>query len=159
MPRSYVAQALLFDQLTEQSEFLTGPARAPILLDQEGLKASVHKELSAIFNTRLSFPNAAVDALLAETDGEAALAGIEGMMGLPELRNAFAEGGAGTDDFAQACTRAIRLYEPRLRNPVVKVGGFDPLRQSLSLVIEGELVVGPRRENVSFAVAVRDSGE
>lgn len=154
MPRSYITKAPLFDQLTEKSEFLNGPSGVPILLDEEGLKASVYKELSALLNSRNSFSPSRIDQLLESVDNEKQIAGIEGMMGLPELRDAFAEGAAGASDFAEACARTLRLYEPRLKNPVVHIDGFDTHHQRLKLIIKGELVLGPRRENVTFSVAI-----
>lgn len=157
MSTNYVAKALLFDQLTEASEFLTGVPDIALYLTREQLIASVHKELSDLFNSRTSFSNETLDRLANEVQGETLLAGVEGMMGLPELRNAFAEGGSDANELADRCARAIRLYEPRLQHPAVRVEKFDPQQQRLYLTIEGELAVGSFRENVAFRIAWNES--
>lgn len=154
MPRPYVAKAPLFEQLTKKSEFSKEPVEAPVLLDEEDLKASVQRELSEILNTRSSMSNATIDDLVREAGSERLVAGTEGMMGLPELRDAFAEGSVGAGDFAGVCACVIRLYEPRLKNPVVHIVEFDSQTQRLHIVIEGELVFGARRGNVSFSVTI-----
>lgn len=159
MPHGHGTKALLFDQLTERSEFLIGTPQVPILLDEDGVKASVHKELTALLNTRTSFSNEAIEGMLGVVEDERLLSGIEGMMGLPELRDAFAEGAVGVSDFTQVCARTIRLYEPRLRNPSVRVSAFDAQRQRLNLIVEGELVVGTVRENVAFSVLVNSEND
>lgn len=156
MPHPYIAKAPLFEQLTKKSEFSREIRETPVLLDEEDLKASVQKELSEVLNTRSSMSNATIDDLVHEAGSKRLVAGIEGMIGLPELRDAFAEGSVGVGNFAEVCACVIRLYEPRLKNPVVHIVEFDSQTQRLHVAIEGELVFGARRENVSFSVTIPD---
>lgn len=157
MPPSFVAKALLFDQLTEQSEFLT-EGKAPnisILLTEEELKSSVLKELEALFNTRSSLTSSEMDQLIAENKDETLLAGIEGFMGLPSMPNVFSEGALEWFAFQEKCALMIRLYEPRLADPSVVVTAFDRNQQCLQFRIQASLVMHDRRENVAFELAVR----
>lgn len=156
MSDRFVAKALLFDQLTEQSEFLT-EGQSPdvsLLLTESALKKSVQKELEALFNTRSSLTSTEMDRLIAENSDETLLAGIEGFLGLPSLPSVFAEGTHDWLAFQEKCALMIRLYEPRLENPSVEVKAFDPQRQCLHFQIQAALVMRDRRENVAFELAV-----
>lgn len=151
-----MAVAPLFEQLTENSEFVnpTSP-HTKILLHKDQLLESVIKELTEIFGTRSSFSMDDIDALFEHVhEEELLLSGIVGVMGLPNMKNIFAEDSSDWKDFASRCEMVIRLYEPRLVDPVVQVDSFDTQKQRLHLNISGSLKCGSLRETVSFPLPV-----
>jgi type VI secretion system lysozyme-like protein len=147
-----VARAPLFDQLTVSSEFQNELPNVCIFLDKEQLMQSIQKELSDIFNSRSSYSFDVVDNMA--TAGESFLPGIEGLMGLPNLRNSFPEGGSGWNGFERQCEMMIRLYETRIKNPVVKIESFEPCDQKFVMSINGSVSFGNYREHVSFPLTV-----
>jgi type VI secretion system lysozyme-like protein len=152
MKKGFVSKALLFDQLTENSEFSQVEKNVEILLNKDQLLASVAAEVSDILNTRSSFSTEDVDNFIENTDDERNLSGIVGLMGLPNMKNVFVADSTNWPDFANKCQMMIRLYEPRLKNPEVAVDSFDNNTQCLKLTISGELESGNLREKVSFEV-------
>lgn len=159
MVKNFVAKALLFDQLTDNSEFLKGEKNIGIFLEKEQFLASLQKELTDIFNTRSSFSSEEIDALLEKVDHESALSGIEGMMGLPNMKNTFVEGAEEWSDFTDKCEMMVRFYEPRLQNPCIQIESFNAQQQSFYLTITGNILTGKFRENVSFLVPVQQNQE
>lgn len=158
---AFVARAPLFDQLTDQSEFLTGGKLDDIgiLLTKEELLKSIRRELEDIFNTRSSLTSEEMDQLIESTADESLLAGIEGFMGLPSMPNIFVEGGSDWGSFQDKCALMIRLYEPRLQNPSVTATTFDTGNLGLNLIISSTLSIHEIRENVSFTLAIHPSSE
>lgn len=158
---AFVARAPLFDQLTDQSEFLTGGKLDDIgiLLTKEELLKSIRRELEDIFNTRSSLTSEEMDQLIESTADESLLAGIEGFMGLPNMPNIFVEGRSDWVPFQDKCALMIRLYEPRLRNPSVTATTFDTGNLGLNLIISAILSIREIRENVSFTLAIHPSSE
>lgn len=155
MPRtSFFANAPLFEQLTENSQFAKPGQHTLILLTKEQLLDSVIKELENIFNTHSSYSSEDLDTLLENAPNEKAIAGIPGVLGLPSLPNTFVEDTSQWDDFAEKCALMIRLYEPRLADPVVDISGFDPRTQALQMNISGTLICAEVRETVSFPLPV-----
>ncbi|MDR1907659.1 MAG: hypothetical protein LBQ43_02240 [Holosporales bacterium] len=152
--KSFVAKALLFDQLTESSEFLNEAPNVSIFLNKDQLLQSIQKELSDIFNARTSFPSDQMFQYRNASKDESTLSGIEGLMGLPNTKNIFPEGGDNWPDFASHCEMMIRLYETRIQNPSVSIESFDPHFQKLIFTVSGIVVVNHHRENVSFAISL-----
>lgn len=118
------------------------------LLDEAGLKASIQKEVSLLFNTRSALRQYAPEGQL------------KGYFIFPEL--------FGLRDFSSfTATHAhdwlvierdiefsLQAFEPRLKNPSVKIQGFDPKKQQISLTIGGEMFFGKRVESISFPLNV-----
>ncbi|MDR2464019.1 MAG: type VI secretion system baseplate subunit TssE [Holosporales bacterium] len=149
--KEFVAKALLFDQLTSGSEFLTGQKDVVLYLTKEQLFESIQKEVSDILNTRSSYSSEKIKSLI-KANEEWRLSGIEGVMGLPSLRNIFVEGGYGLPEFARQCEAMIRMYEPRIQNPCIEVSGFNEKSQCLSLIMRGNVQINNYREHVSFTI-------
>lgn len=134
----------LFDRLTHEDVGL---------LDEEGLKASIQKEIALMLNTR-SFAYKRQQGFL--KPAEETLETYEYSYSFPEL--------LGLSDFsffdasnAQEwhvielhMEASLAAFEPRLKNPSVKIAQFDPKKQQISLVISGEVVFGKRVESISF---------
>jgi predicted component of type VI protein secretion system len=124
---------------------------APLLLTKETLFQSVIHEVSALLNTRTSFTAADLQELRDKVPHEKWLAGIPGLMGLPSSDNIFMEGGNAWVIFQDLCTLMLRLFEPRLEAPEVKIEKFDT-NQRLHMTISGILKKEGLRERVSFSV-------
>ncbi|MDR1598240.1 MAG: type VI secretion system baseplate subunit TssE [Holosporales bacterium] len=155
--KGFVAQALLFDQLTTDSEFQNESPNVTIFMNREQLLKSIQKELTDIFNTRSSLLSDVVDALRIGLKKESVLAGIEGLLGLPSARDAFPEGGRDWADFSRKCEMVIRLYEPRILRPCVKIESFDAHSQRLVMTVSGDVEYHNHRENVSFPIYAETS--
>lgn len=160
MKKHYVCSAPLFDQLTENSNFVSEFSNIKILLTSEALLDSIILELSDIFGTRSSFSSEKMNELIEEVgkDNEYLLSGIPGFLGLPTMKNIFVEGTPDCAEFERKCELMIELYEPRLQDPSVKVATFDQNTQSLKINITGQLINGELRENVSFPIEVEAGG-
>ena len=149
-----VAIAPLFDQLTENSNFSDSQSNTKILLDKKQLLESIQIELTRIFETRSSF--SFDDSLFDDFPNESYLSVIPGFMGMPSLSNIFIEDSGSWFEFERNCERIIRLFEPRLLEPIVKVESFDKKIQTLNILIEGSIKFGSLRENVSFPINFSD---
>jgi predicted component of type VI protein secretion system len=152
--KSFVAKAPLFDQLTAASDFARGAPGTCLYLEKDQLLQSIQRETSDILNARSSFPEDELEELRRSSTDESSFSGVEGLMGLPNSKIAFPEGGDGWPAFASQCEMMVRMYETRLNSPSVKIDSFDPLSQAFLLTITGSISIENLRENVSFAVYV-----
>jgi type VI secretion system lysozyme-like protein len=153
-PKSFVAEAPLFDQLTASSPFMTGAPDVCIYLEKDQLLQSIQQEISDILNARSSFSEDTIEALRRSSPDESSFSGVEGLMGMPNSKAIFPEGGAGWTVFASQCEMMIRMYEPRLISPSVKIDSFDALYQAFLLTISGSVSLENHHEHVSFPVHV-----
>ncbi|MDR1207879.1 MAG: hypothetical protein LBJ89_00845 [Holosporales bacterium] len=150
----FVAKAPLFDQLTAVSDFVGDSPGVCLYLNKEQLLQSIQREISDILNARSSFPEDEIEAIIRSSPDESSFSGVEGLMGTPNSKIVFPEGGDGWPAFASQCEMMIRMYETRLKNPSVKIDSFEPLSQAFLLTIAGSISLENLRENVSFSVYV-----
>lgn len=149
-------RAPLFDMLIEPApselmgagspEFEREPVR---MLDREGLRDSVQREVSRLLNTRTSH---SVEELV----------GRERTIleyGLPDLSHFY--GGSREDHLVliDEIRSAIQAFEPRLADVQVEVGMFDQRQRHLSVAIGGDIRVDGLIEPVEFAVLIGESGD
>jgi type VI secretion system lysozyme-like protein len=147
--QKFVAAAPLFDQLMQEH------GSAKVLFTRQELLCSIQRELSDIFETRSSFSSKELDWLQANVPDESFLAGIPGVMGFPATSTIFIEDPSSWGIIERRCELMIRLFEPRLASPRVKVDSFEAYKQRLILKIQGSLVCRARREIVSFELFVK----
>lgn len=158
--KAFVGAAPLFDQLTQESPWGGGPSvHTQIRLTRDELLASIQRELTDLFGTHSSFPSGQLDTLIESAHNEGDVAGIPGFMGLPSLSDVFVGESTALADFGEKCAMMIRLYEPRLRNPKVEVGGLDAQTQKIVLQISAELVMENMRELVVFPLPISVNAE
>jgi type VI secretion system protein ImpF len=150
------APAPLFDRLTDQEPHLEREPAPLRTLDRRGLSDSVRDELSRLLNSRCSTP---ADVWFARP-----LTVID--YGIPDFGTSYTPDKTGQGRVLEAMQRAIRAFEPRIRNVSLAVEEIDfamrrvwvegreiGWREDALLVrIEGELPIGDTVEQVSFEV-------
>ena len=131
--------APLFDRLTAEGD---------ATLSLHGLKASIEKELSFLFNTRSPYATTDVLALL-ETKPLPPTA-----YGIPDL-DAFNISSKSTwGAVGGLLSDLVRIYEPRLHGATVDVIGYDPPTQKILLTISGTVTLENRTEAVHFSLSL-----
>lgn len=137
------ARALLFERLADEAAHTQREARPFRGYDLEGLEASLQRELERLLNTRRG-PG---------PDRPGARRTVLGY-GLPDH---ILDNPASIRDHEVLCrdvAEAIRRYEPRLRSVQVGIAEVHPRTQALTLVIDGEAVLGQKRLAIRFPVAI-----
>lgn len=123
------------------------PAR---VLDVQGLRRSVWRELRSLLNTRRH------GRPWRPGEGEA-LTVLD--YGLPDFSSLSASSGADQERLAGAVAAAVAAFEPRLRDVRVRVERLRQDDRALLLRVEARLVVGTHAEPVAFELACSKSGE
>lgn len=132
----------------------------PRIYSREELQTSILEEINRLFLSRSAFSLKAmadVDPLLIPYRHPA-------LYGADNVSIADAEGPKFWPQIAEAIQEKIRLYEPRLIDPVVTVQRFDKENQHLQLSISGGVMYGGVLEGMVFEMAspladVREFGE
>lgn len=137
--RSSGARALLFDRFFLPEEEAAGEEEPVRVLDREGLRASVHRELRRLLNTRCPVP-----AAVADSRPRTVLD-----YGITDFSHLYTRDASARAQVAAAVERAVAAFEPRLRNARATVldGGSE---RGLRVRIDALLVVGDIMEEVSF---------
>lgn len=144
---AYVARVPLFDRLTDLDPLAPSEPQPLRALTRAQLLDSIHRELSALLNTRcpiaitelLERPRSVIDYGLTELTWVGPMA--------PEDRARL----------ALLIERAVAAFEPRLRAARVQIGEYDQAAGSLRCEIEAELVTETLREAVSFPIAMSNA--
>lgn len=130
------------------------------LLDEEGLRRSIQKEIGLMLAARSNLRPLQL-ALPHEEDAQPLFAVYpEG-----DLDREMLEEGAFWDPQNQALWNQMELYfekcvqafEPRLKEPQVQVENFDVSTQTLFLSIKGRLLMDGHAEIISFPLALNAS--
>lgn len=137
--RSSGARALLFDRFFLPEEEALEEEVPVRVLDTEGLRRSVDRELRRLLNTRSAIP-------AAEAEGRP-LTVLE--YGVADFSHLYTRDPKARAAVAAAVERAVAAYEPRLRNARATVhdGGSE---RGLRVRIDALMVVGEVVEEVTF---------
>lgn len=138
------ARALLFDRLVDfdpASQVEQQPLR---VLDAEGLRQSVHRELERLLNTRSPTPPEEL-----ESKEWTVLD-----WGLADYTGWYTRSAPAQLRLARLIEATIRAFEPRLIDPTVRVERQDPNDRTLAVWIEGSLRIGTLLEPVAFPLAL-----
>jgi type VI secretion system lysozyme-like protein len=143
------ASSLLFEKLTDLDP---RSGRDPQLFRVQGLddlKDSVRRELERLIDTRrfVTFEQSA-----ATSPPNTVLE-----YGIPDWTTLGPFDVVAQAGYARALRDAIRVYEPRLHNPMVKAVKDTKRPDKLNFVISGELHLGTMIEPVSFPLDLRHS--
>jgi type VI secretion system lysozyme-like protein len=129
----------LFDRLVDNRPL----SEPPHLHDSEALRASIARELSDLLNTR-------VPVSISELEQRARRTAID--YGIPDL-TAFPPGEhAQAARLAEHLAAAVRAYEPRLRDPSVRLVPNAGQAGTSLAELRGTMHLETRRVPVSFAV-------
>lgn len=138
----------LFDRLVDNDldQRVEFPVYKFYSLDQ--LKSSIQEELMHIIETQSKFKEKNYKILVENPLNYA----VSGMFGVPELTM---YDGSNTNHwriFARYMTKVISIFEPRLKNIVVTINGFDNSKQFLNLTIFAHIIFGTFREEATFSL-------
>lgn len=120
---------------------------APRLLDRDGLAASIARELDRLLNTRTPL---SVEEL--ERRPRSTLD-----YGLPDLSLFWPLNPHSEAHLVALITDTVAAFEPRLRNPWVRVERIPGPQRSLRALVGGEIALGGMVERVTFPVRLGDS--
>jgi type VI secretion system protein ImpF len=134
----------LFDRLA--SSEAPGGVGAFLLLPEQ-LEASIARELSRLFNTRsrLSFTEMAAST------------GTSIDYGIPDFSALSPRNGDDRDLIEKGLAQAVRFYEPRMRNVVVKVSDVPGRGDAAVATVSGDVTIGMKPQRVSFALNMNSS--
>jgi len=141
------APALIFDRLAHPDDQRAGAGAVAFSDGRAALRESVRQQLEFLLNTRVPLD---IDTL-----EERERTTID--YGIPDL-SAFP---LGNNDalarLARHITRAISVYEPRLRVGDVRIEASAGQRHTLVAHVSGKFEIGAVVEPVSFVLAVGDT--
>lgn len=142
------ARALLFDRLVD--EHLDEPIEPQPrrVLDRDELLDSIRRELALLLNTR---SNRSVDP--DDRDGWTVLD-----WGLPDFSPAFTRSPSDRRRLAEIIEHAIRVFEPRLLDPEVRVLEPRDDEHALQVHVAGSVRLGALSEPVAFPLTLEASG-
>ncbi len=140
------AKAPLFDRLRESTTWTHEKIDVPIELDRDQVFDSVIHEISLLLNTRSSVT--AEDYVTLKTDTRDS--GWMQLYGLPDFSFFDAENKVSWAKGNKLIENAIRLFEPRLRNPCARIKEFNRQSQDLVVQLSGDLVLSNQIEHVDF---------
>lgn len=120
------------------------------VLTFEEVLESVALEVSRILNTRRSSKKDMYAELISDEDNF----GLPIMFGVPDFTSFDPTDKRQRWQISINCERAIRYFEPRLKNVKVSVKDFSKIRQELFLEISGLLTVNKVQKSVNFDIFV-----
>jgi type VI secretion system lysozyme-like protein len=142
------ARVLLFDRLVDMEPQSQKEVRPLRIMDKQGLKNSIRRELGRLLNTRCPIP-------LAPPAEERTVINY----GIPDFSALSPNNGDHCSKLESWIREAIVSYEPRLADVKVIVESPGPDERSLTARIEANLQLETIREPVAFSVVMkRDAG-
>jgi type VI secretion system protein ImpF len=146
--RGPAARAPLFDRLFDREPRLQDEPQQRRLLERDRVVASIGAEVSRLLNTRCA-------------GSMEQIAGEERTVlnyGLPDFSALSPTAERDRERLARLIADAVRAFEPRLRNPVVRVSADPREGRVLRVVLEGLLVLDNLIEPVSFPLVIAERG-
>lgn len=140
------ARAPLFDRLKNTTTWTHEEVDTPIEFTRDQVMASVIQEISSLLNTRAAISLKDYEFLDVDTRDS----GWIQLYGLPDFSFFDGENKISWAKGNKIIENAIRLFEPRLRNPRALIKEFNQQSQELSVQISGDLVLSDQIEHVDF---------
>lgn len=148
--RSTGAPIPLFEKLINDNPSALDEIPPKRFYNRFELMQSIQDELSRIMNTRAGVKKIDYEQLSKDPKNFA----LPQMYGLSDFSHYDASARGDYPRIARLCETAIRLYEPRLKNPVVTITGFDLNKSILNVIIDAELNVADFQEEVTFPLEI-----
>ncbi len=140
----------LFDRIIDPK---LGMTLEPTLLDAEGVRESIIRELSLILNTRCTVRSVLYDAQI----DTVALFGMPDFFGLGDLSEFDGSNEAEWTRIARHVEVAIQAAEPRLDNVRVAIEAYDPTRQVLETIVYASVKNVPSLQKIHFPLTLNHS--
>ncbi|MBP2233051.1 type VI secretion system protein ImpF [Azospirillum agricola] len=150
MPGPRIAQGVrapLFDRLAADPR--EGGGSGGRMLDRDGLRASIRRELDRLLNTRTP--------LAADELGRRPRGTLD--YGLPDLSLFWPFDADSEARLARLVAATVAAFEPRLVNPRVTVARAGNERGRLRATVTGSVLLDGMVEPVSFPILLTDSVE
>lgn len=139
------ARLPLLERLIDQNRFESREVQPMRILDVTGLRESVQRELSRLFNTRRPAP----PRQPVESPGRTTIS-----YGVKDFSSISSDSGTDLRSLAVDLQAAVAAFEPRLQRPIVHLERDMKTPGRALGTIEGQLAVGTVREPVSFVLSV-----
>jgi len=149
------AIAPLFDRLSDFEPLMKEETPPFVTYGEEDLKKSIQQECMRILNTRCKLTEADYAAL----EPQAAQFRFPQFFGLPDGTYANPKNTTDAYKIERMMGKAIEIFEPRLQNVHVSIQPYNDATQSLSLSVEGDLVVGDVNTPITFPIALQSFQE
>lgn len=131
----------LFDRLVDDNPGEGAEVRPLRFLDADGLRHSLARDITRLFNTQI--PIAAPQTPATVLD-----------FGIPDLVSRSLTSSEARQLLCSDLARALRAFEPRLKDPVVTIAGFETVTRRLTVTVSGILAVGQVGEALSFPIVL-----
>jgi type VI secretion system lysozyme-like protein len=138
----------LFDRLVDADPRLHEEVQPHRVLTGAEIQASIRRELSRLLNTRC------VETLDALGGQERTVVNY----GLPDFFTLSPTSDGDRERLARLIVDAVRVYEPRLRNPSARVMVDPQQTRALLVVLDGMLMLENLLEPVSFPLVIQHRG-
>lgn len=143
------ATAPLFDRLQDSPRDTPSDPDSMHYTKSEVIN-SIQRDVSLLLNTRCMVSKESYEKL-----NPAALDyGIPELYGMPDFSAIDPESVTTWDHSAKLIQTALRLFEPRLKNPRVTIQKFDAGEQELYTEITAHAIIGKYIEQVKFPVII-----
>lgn len=142
----------LFDRLTDNDPTTLSENIHDVLLDFEGLKASVEDELTMILNTRHSSKDKAKEATYDSLSDYV----LPQFYGLSDFSWFEVSSLAGRQNMAEEIAQTIEHFEPRFKNVSVKIIDINPHTLALEARLDGDITLGSFSKKVSFPILLEN---
>lgn len=131
----------LFDRLVDDLPGESAEVRPLRFLDAQGLRESLARDITRLFNTQIPVVAAPLPGTVLD-------------YGIPDLVSRSLNSSEARQLLCSDLTRALRAFEPRLKDPVVTIAAYDPETRRLTVTVSGILAVGQVGEALSFPIAL-----
>lgn len=132
----------LFDRLVDDHPGDATEMRPLRFLDHDGLRLSLARDITRLFNTQIPNPEPRAPATVLE-------------YGIPDLVSRSLMSSEARQLLCSDLTRALRAFEPRLKDPVVTIAARNATEtRQLTVTVSGVLAVGQVGEALSFPITL-----
>lgn len=138
----------LFDRLIDTRPEIKSEAQVQNFLNEAGLRKSIAQELANIFDSRVASHIDIPDKM--NTD----YALLPEQFGIRDFAALTAQSDAGRRLITTHLRRAIERFEPRLRNPKVRIVKAQKEEFDITVSISGEVMIDNMRRKIQFPIVL-----
>lgn len=136
----------LFDRLIDEDSEQQTEHPVKKYYDRFELIQSIEREIERILNTRATVKRTEYD----DFSEDPLNFGLPEMFGLADFSQFDGTRQDNWPRIAELCEQAIMRYEPRIKNVIASVTGFDNKTQSLSMTIQADFAIKEFQGELTF---------